>query len=163
MNTELTLIRQMEKTLPMVLINEILSYRPAHHNALLIEEVITIAEEALYVDNEDLLNGTFMDMTINGEDEGCFKSTIFDVVEGEGNWRKYCDLVRQDYHRIHQEYGNCFGIWNEEMDALKKFNETKLKMNEIITAITLIENYLVAEPVKQKKVKKAKVALIIEE
>ena len=163
MNTELTLIRQMGKTLPMVLINEILSYRPAHHLALLIEEVITRAEEALYVDNEDLLNGTFMDMSISGEDDSCFKQLLWGVVEDNGNWRQYCYLVRQYYHKIYLDYGVDWGIWNEEMEALKKFNEAKLKMNEIITAITLIENDLVAEPVKQKKVKKAKVALIIEE
>lgn len=145
MNTELTLIRQMEKTLPMVLINNILSYRPAHHIALLVEEVKTKSEEALYVDNEDLLNGTFMDMTISGEDDSCFKQLLWGVVEDNGNWQKYCDLVRSDYNKIYLDYGVDWGIWNEEMDRLEEFNKRKFKMNEVITAITLIENGYEAE------------------
>jgi hypothetical protein len=80
--------------------------------------------------------------------------------------------VRADYHKIHLEYGNSvgFSLWAEEMEALKKFNQAKLRMNEVIAAAFLIENGLEVEPIlwnikkeKKTKAKKAKVVLVIEE
>jgi hypothetical protein len=174
METELTLIRKMENALPMELINEILSYRPAHHLTHLVEAAFIRMTEDIYIEEEiwyELNYGTITELSTLAEGVGCFKHTIWNDVE-EGNWRKYSDLVRADYHKIHLEYGNSvgFSLWAEEMEALKKFNQAKLRMNEVIAAAFLIENGLEVEPIlwnikkeKKTKAKKAKVVLVIEE
>jgi len=53
MNTELTLIRQMEKTLHMVIINNILSYRPSHLLTPLVEEALEQMLEDVFCGDAD--------------------------------------------------------------------------------------------------------------
>jgi len=139
MNTELTLIRQMEKTLPMVLINNILSYRPAHHLTPLVEEAMEQMLEDVFCGDadreEDEFDGqTFTGLTCCAEDTGCFKTLLWNIVEDGEDWSGYCDRVRQDYQQIYLEYG-VDGIWNEDMEEILELNKQKRKIEEILCNI----------------------------
>ena len=133
MNTELSLINDLNKTLPLHLINEILSYRPAHPLTHLMKEARELMIED-FIGEGDLTGVTFVELTTCAEGNGCFKQLIWDDVDSGSNeyLQKYCLRVLKDYDTIQLEYANPFGLWTEEMEEKLSLEKLKFKTEEAL-------------------------------
>jgi len=118
--------------IPNEILNKILTFRQAHPLTELMRQAKETEMEAVVVDEEDFTYGSFTEMTTASEDEGVFKTLLWNIVdEGEGDWSGYCDRVRQDYEQIYLSYG-VYGIWNDEMETRLHLNKQKSRIDELL-------------------------------
>lgn len=128
-------INEMVERMPLEIKNKILTYRQAHPLTELMRQAKETEMEAVVVDDEDLTYGSFTEMTCASEEEGVFKTLLWNIVdEGLGNWSGYCDRVRQDYEQIYLSYG-VYGIWDDEMETRLQLNKQKSRVDELLCNI----------------------------
>ena len=134
-------INEMVERMPLEIKNKILTYRQAHPLTAVIRQAQLLMEEAIDVEimelnsEEDLTYRSFTELTTWAEGTGCFKTLLWiksnDGDEDDGDWREYCDRVRQDYQQIYEEYG-VDGIWDDEMEERLELNKQKKKADEAL-------------------------------
>lgn len=127
-------INEMVERMPLEIKNKILTYRQAHPLTELMRQAKETEMEAVVVDDEDLTYGSFTEMTCASEDEGVFKTLLWNIVDYEQDWSGYCDRVRQDYEQIYLAYG-VFGIWNDDMEERLELNKKKSRIDELLCNI----------------------------